>query len=63
MLKPADVSFTTSSVLLIKSGTTLRVACGTMMNAMVSNRFKPVDRAATLWPLGIVSIPAREISP
>ena len=60
---PSEVSFTTSSVLESRSGSTLRTACGRTTNSMVWKRPSPVLRAASLWPDGTDSMPARRISP
>ena len=56
------VNFTTSIVLLTRSGSTFLVACGTMMYAIVCSHDSPVDRAASDWPRAMLSIPARKIS-
>jgi hypothetical protein len=57
------VSLMTSSVLLTRSGSTLRVACGRMTQTIVRQRESPVERAASAWPAGTLSSPARKISP
>ena len=57
------VSFTTSSVFEMRSGITLRVACGTTTYAIVCAAPSPVERAASSCPRGTDSMPARKISP
>ena len=41
----------------------LRTACGRITQAMVCRPERPVERAASVWPLGMDSMPARRISP
>src|SRR4051812_50163246 len=52
----------TSSVLLMRSGSTLRAACGRITHTMVCQRERPVERAASAWPEGTLSNPARKIA-
>src|SRR5216684_8165560 len=51
-----EVSFTTSTVLDTRSGSTLRTACGRTMKASVCETVSPVERAASHWPAPMLSI-------
>ncbi len=49
-------------VALSLSGSTLRVPCGTTTWTMLWYQLRPVERAASRWPFGTDSMPARKIS-
>jgi len=58
-----EVSLTTSTVLPTRSGSTLRIAWGRITQRIVWKPESPVERAASVWPFGMLSMPARKISP
>ena len=56
------VSLRTLMQLLVSGGITILTACGTTTSRMVSKNPRPSAEAASTWPFGTASIPARKIS-
>jgi hypothetical protein len=56
------VSFNTLMQLLVNGGTTMRSACGSTTSRMRLKKPRPMASAASNWPLGMASMPARRIS-
>ena len=56
------VSLITLMELAVSGGMTMRIACGRITLRMVGQQCKPSARAASNWPVGIASMPARTIS-
>ena len=47
---------------LVNGGIITLLACGSMTKFITFEGFKPIDSAASLWPLSIAKIPALTIS-
>ena len=58
-----DVVLTSSSVLPARGASTWRTAWGRTTENAACQALSPVERAASVWPRGTASIPARKISP
>ena len=56
------MSLISSTSSLVSGGMTMRNACGSTTETMVRPGLMPSDRAASLWPLGTASMPARMVS-
>ena len=57
-----DVSFSVMMNWLMMEGIIVRMACGSTTLAMAFQYDRPRLRAASIWPLSTLSIPARIIS-
>ena len=57
-----DVFFSIAMMTLPNGGITVRNACGMMMYLKVWPKFRPIARAASACPTGIVEIPERRTS-
>ena len=49
-------------VRLVSGGTVIRTACGRITQTSVCTKVRPVDRAASHWPLRIYRMPDQKIS-
>ena len=56
------VSFMTLMQLPVIGGITIRTACGSTTMRIIGHQCRPSARAASNWPLGTASMPARKIS-
>ena len=60
--EPSAVPLVMAIVRLVSGGTVMRTACGKITWTRVAHGPKPVERAASHWPLGMASMPAQKIS-
>ena len=59
MTLTSEVSFISAMKSLSSGGITLRTACGTITLRIAWPWLIPSERAASIWPRGTASIPAR----
>ena len=62
MMKPSEVSLSSTTSWLTSDGSMIRTACGSSTRRSTCPRPSPTAIAASVWPLGIASTPARTIS-
>ena len=61
-MKNSDVSLINRTSSLVRGGMMMRNACGRMIVNIVRVCDMPSERAASVWPFGTASIPARIVS-
>ena len=60
--EPSAVPLVIAIMRLVSGGMVSRTACGMTTYASVCRRDMPVERAASVWPLGTERMPAQKIS-
>src|SRR5215472_7725766 len=59
---PSAVFLVMAMARLVRGGTPSLIACGRTTWASVVEKVRPVERAASHWPLGVEVMPAQKIS-